>query len=382
MTARAPLEQTLKDLVAIDSVSARSNVEVARYLREVLDGIGCAVTELRYRDERGIVKVNLVGILGPSRDVLGAGGLALSAHTDTSPFDPEWRGALALAFSGGRFHGRGVCTGKGFIAAAIEAAASVDAAMLERPLALVFTADGETGGVGARRLADNKTVTPIAVVVGEPTGNRPVRSCKGVYVAEIDVEGREAPAAYPELGTSAVYRAMELLEGLRRLEGELRDERDAAFDPPYPSLNVGVVQAGRAPSAVPGHCRIVVEWRPASAASADRVKRLIDEEVVRVRERTGGLPIRVSMSRAEPPTHVPDDMEIVRFFKTKTGLEAGSVPFGSELAAWASAGAEGVLLGPGDIRDVRHDSESVAEPELRRCSDLLARAIEHWCFYE
>ena len=381
MSSRLSLEQILRDLVAIDSVSSLSNVEITRYLHQTLESIGCAVTELRYRDDHGIVKVNLVGILGPSRDVLGAGGLALSVHSDTPPYDPSWRDALILTRRDGQLFGRGVCSCKGFAAAAIEAAATVDLSSMERPLALVFTADGELGGLGARRLAENKTVTPISVIVGEPTGNKPACSHKGYCMFEIDVEGREVHSSYAHLGTNAVHRAAELIQGLQRIGAELEKETNPAFDPPYSSLNVGVVQAGRAPNLVPGHCHVVVECRPTSDALAEQIGRMIRKEVDTVRERTGGLPIRVNQTRAEPPVSVPTDTEIVRFFKTKTGHEASSVPFASELAAWITAGAEGVIFGPGDIREVRHDSECVPEKELRRASDLFARAIEHWCFY-
>ena len=264
VAALSSIERILGDLVAIDSVSARSNVEIARYLRTTLEHLGCAVTELRYRDDLGIVKVNLVAILGPSREVLGGGGLALSIHVDTPAWAPEWRDALTLRRNEGRLHGRGVCSGKGFAAAAIAAVSTVDVPTLERPVALVFTADGEMGGLGARRLTENHTVEPLAVIVAEPTSNRPARATKGSFVAEIDIEGREVNSAYPDLGASAIRRATEVLEGLKRIEAEVREDKDPTFDPPYSTLNVGMLQAGRAANLVPGHCRLVVEWRPTS----------------------------------------------------------------------------------------------------------------------
>jgi acetylornithine deacetylase len=375
-----PIQQTLGDLVAIDSVSARSNTEITRYLRDVVERIGCAVTEHRYLDDHGIVKVNLVAILGPAIDPPGGGGLAFSTHTDVAPYDPSWTDPLALVRKDGRLHGRGVCSAKGFAAAAIEAARSIDAANLEHPLALVFTADGEPGSRGARKLAERRAVTPSNVVVGEPTSNRPARAHKGQCVAEIEIDGREVHSAFPELGTSAIYRAAELIKGLQRLETELRADTDATFEPPYPSLNVGLIQGGRASNVVPRQCRVSVEWRPLPGVSAEKVKELIEAEVARVRETTGGLPIRLTMTRMEPAVTATAGSDLVRFFETKTGVEAGSVPFATELSSWISLGANGVIFGPGDIRDVRPDSEWVAETQLQRAADMLARVIEHFCF--
>ena len=56
------VEQTLANLVAIDSVSSRSNSEIISYLAEKCRALSLDVYEFRCIDESGIEKTNLVAV--------------------------------------------------------------------------------------------------------------------------------------------------------------------------------------------------------------------------------------------------------------------------------------------------------------------------------
>lgn len=373
------LGRTLADLVAIDSVSSRSNAEIARYLRAAAERIGFSTADHGYADEQGVEKLNVVASAGPSGDPPGAGGLALVGHTDTVPYDPLWTEALSLTERDGRLYGRGACDTKAFLAASLKAAAEANLRALRRPLCLVFTADEELGCVGARHLVSKRALAPTWAVVGEPTSLGPVRAHKGYCLGEIEVEGREAHSAYPELGTSAIFRAAHLIEGLERLGVALRAERDPAFDPPYTSLNVGTIHGGKAKNVLAGACRFPVEWRPTPGRSPDEVRLRIEDLVERVRAKTGGLPIRFVVTREDAGVATPPDAPIVRYFEAESGRPATTIPFGTELPQLTAMGAQGVVFGPGDIREAHRTGEFVPVDELHRAAAILGRAIERFC---
>src|SRR5215208_4939838 len=114
-------EEILAGLVAIDSTSSRSNVEVVKHLAARAEGLGLSTRLYPYTDERGVEKAQLVAV---SRKDFKEGGeveLALVGHTDTVPFDPAWAEALTLTGRDGKLYGRGACDTKGFIAAALAA---------------------------------------------------------------------------------------------------------------------------------------------------------------------------------------------------------------------------------------------------------------------
>jgi acetylornithine deacetylase len=150
------VQETLKDLVAIDSVSQRSNAEIISYLATRCEAAGFKLTRLPYVDDNGVEKINLVArtsVGDPTTETESTVELALVGHTDTVPYHPAWIEALRLTEKDGKLLGRGACDTKAFIAAALTAVESIDLPNLKKPLALVFTADEEIGCLGAKRLA-------------------------------------------------------------------------------------------------------------------------------------------------------------------------------------------------------------------------------------
>src|ERR1044072_7764267 len=57
---------TLAELVAIDSVSARSNTEIVEYLANACEALGLQVSSYPYTDDNGVAKTNLIALAGPN----------------------------------------------------------------------------------------------------------------------------------------------------------------------------------------------------------------------------------------------------------------------------------------------------------------------------
>src|SRR2546426_10239108 len=231
------VEQTLAELVAIDSVSARSNAEIISYLEARCEAFGFTVKRFPHFDETGVEKISLVVLQITSQaEAYATVELALVGHSDTVPYDPTWTDALKLTESDGKLFGRGACDTKAFIAATLTAIESIDLKKLKKPLALVFTADEEIGCLGAKRLADARPFTARYAIVGEPTSLQPMHAGKGYCLAEITVRGREAHSAYPQLGASAILRSAHLIQHIERIAEELKNDQRAEFDPPCTPL--------------------------------------------------------------------------------------------------------------------------------------------------
>lgn len=102
-----------KELVAIDSVSKRSNAAIADALEPILRRAGFEVEWLEHRDATGERKINLIGIKGT-----GAGALGFFSHVDTVPGTGWDRDPWTPAVEGDRLIGLGSCDMKGPLAAA------------------------------------------------------------------------------------------------------------------------------------------------------------------------------------------------------------------------------------------------------------------------
>jgi acetylornithine deacetylase len=374
--SRSVMKQLLADLVGIDSVSARPNTEIIEYLERRCAAMGFITRRFPYLDDHGIEKLNLIAIAGTEfRDV----ELALVGHTDTVPYDPNWPEATNLTERDGKLYGRGACDTKGFIAAALTALETLDRSQLRKPVALVFTADEEIGLRGAKHLAEAKPLRVRYSIVGEPTSLKPIRAGKGYSLAEVIVKGREAHSAYPALGASAVFRAARLITRLEAIADELKDDRHEAFDPPFTTLNIGLIRGGSAKNVLAGECRFTLEWRPIPTQSSAYVLNLFHEAIAEERRTDPDFECEVDASRADSGFETSPGSALIKLLEEATGAEAGTVAFGTEAAQMMALGSESVVIGPGDIREAHRTGEFVPVAELEKCAEILKSAILRLC---
>src|SRR3712207_74036 len=130
--------EILAALVAFDTTSRNSNLELVDWVEDYLDKLG--VPSERLYDPTG-QKANLWASIGPA-DVPG---FILSGHTDVVPVDGQhWSSdPFRLRQADGQLYGRGACDMKGFLAVCLAAAPRMRAAPLREPILLAFSYDEE-----------------------------------------------------------------------------------------------------------------------------------------------------------------------------------------------------------------------------------------------
>lgn len=373
------VEQTLADLVAIDSVSSRSNAEIISYLQDRCEARGLITQRFVHIDEHGVEKINLVARARAGHSPTDTIELTLVGHTDTVPYDPNWTEALRLKERDGKLFGRGACDTKAFIAAALTALESVDVVKLRKPLALVFTADEEIGCLGAKRLAEAKPFTVKYAIVGEPTSLQPMSAGKGYCLAQVTVRGREAHSAYPQLGASAIFRAARLIEKIETIAEKVKSDHHEGFEPPYTTVNIGVINGGSAKNIIPGECRFTLEWRTIPDQHADHFLNQVHDAVEDLRKEDSDFACEIDADRADDSFETHAGSDLVQFLESASGKGSGTVAFGTEAPSMIALGAEAVVFGPGDIRVAHRTGEFVPGDELRRCVDVLRKAVTHFC---
>jgi acetylornithine deacetylase len=374
------VEETLRDLVAIDSVSNRSNAEIISYLARRCDAVGLTVTKLPYIDDAGVEKTNLVARTSVSdSETKGIVELALVGHTDTVPYDPAWLEALRLTEDEGKLFGRGACDTKAFIAATLTAIEAIDFSSLNKPLALVFTADEEIGCLGAQRLARARAFSARYAIIGEPTSLQPMRAGKGYCLAEITVRGREAHSAYPQIGASAIVFAARLVGRIEQIAAELGNDQRAGFDPPFTTMNVGLIRGGTAKNIIAGECALTLEWRTIPGQASNYALNLVRQAAGDLHQQDADFVCEIDATRADESFETRADSPLVHFLQEASGKEAGTVAFGTEAPSLIDLGAEAVVFGPGDIRVAHRTGEFAPIDQLNQCVEILGRAIERFC---
>lgn len=366
------IKEILADLVRIDSVSNRSNAEIVAYLERRCEALGLITRRFPYADEFGVEKINLIALTHDVSEV----ELALVGHTDTVPYDPNWSEATNLTERDGKLYGRGACDTKGFIAAALTAVENIKPG---KPLALIFTADEEIGLLGAKKLAQAKPLRVRYSIVGEPTSLKPIRAGKGYSLAEVIVKGREAHSAYPALGASAVFRAARLINRLESIAAQLKQDQHEAFDPPFTTLNVGLIHGGSAKNVLAGECRFTLEWRPIPTQPSEHMLDLFNAATAEEMKADPDFQCVVDANRQDTGFETAPDSPLVRLLEKATGNESGTVAFGTEAAQMKLLGSEAVVIGPGDIREAHRTGEFVPVDELERCAVVLRQSIAQLC---
>lgn len=358
------VEQILLDLVAIPSVSPLPNAPVIEYVEKHL--AGWKLVRYPYRDAAGVEKINLVATKGQ-----GIAELALVCHTDTVPYDVNWTEAVHPVIRGGKLYGRGSCDVKGFLACVLAAVADLN---ISKPAAILLTADEEVGCVGAKFLARKKVLRARHMVIGEPTGLRPVSAGKGYGLAEIVVRGKEAHSAFPARGRSAILDAARVVIALERVAKKLAGRKNRAFDPPYTTLNVGLIQGGTAKNIVAGECRMTVEWRPVPGQPGEWAAELIREALTTLK-----VDAALAVKRLDPSFDPSATRKLVTMIESLTGRSATTVSFGTEAAHLSSMTSEAIVFGPGDMITAHRSGEFVPVKDLHRCVGYLTELLKRLC---
>lgn len=251
----------LKALVAFDTTSRESNLQLIEFVRDYL--ASCDVPcELIYNQQRS--KANLFATIGPTDKP----GIVLSGHTDVVPVDGQpWTvPPFELTERDGKVYGRGTADMKGYIACVLALVPSLVSTSLRLPVHIALSYDEEVGCLGVRSLLaelEQRPVKPMLCIIGEPTELKPVLGHKGKLAIRCDIHGHACHSAYAPLGVNAIEYAAELIGELGRIGTRLKapEYHDVRFDPPFSTVQTGVIGGGKALNIVPADCRFDFEIR-------------------------------------------------------------------------------------------------------------------------
>ena len=377
--------ELLERLIAFDTQSFRSNLELVSFGRAHLAGLGVASRVVP--DDSG-TKANLWAAIGPT----DRPGLVLSGHTDVVPVAGQaWTGdPFRARREGGRVLGRGAADMKGFLACMLALAPDLVRAPLRKPVILAFSYDEEVGCKGVPRLIDSllaELPPPEACLVGEPTLMGLVDGHKGKAGFRCTVIGREAHSAYPALGANAVVAAAAIIARVAALgrgfaaEGPFQD----GFDPPHHTSGVGRIEGGTQLNIVPNRCGFEFEFRTLPGEDPLRfvceIERFARERVLpELRATAPEAEIRFEEILAYPGMAPPPESDFTRLLRELTGtVRPTRVAFGTEGGCFAARGIPALVCGPGDIKVAHKPDEWIAVEQLERCDALLRRLVDAAC---
>ena len=246
-----------RSLIRYETINPPGNEQpCAEFLGSMLENAGFSIAYYPLGDNRA----NLIARIGGSTNKKP---LCFSGHTDVVPLGAApWSVApFGGDIGDGRIYGRGSTDMKGGVAAFVAAAIELAPKLAGTPgLVLVISAGEETGCDGVNDLAartDNVLGEAGAMIVAEPTANRPLVGHKGVLWMEGVSKGVTAHGSMPEKGVNAVYKAARVVGRLETLN--LADGHDVSIG--APTLNIGWLRGGMNVNSVPDEARFGIDIR-------------------------------------------------------------------------------------------------------------------------
>jgi len=377
-------------LVRFNTVSRESNLPLIECIADHLRTLGVPL-RLSHDDSRR--KANLFATLGEGKP----GGVILSGHTDTVPWDGQaWTvdplGADLRTVDGEtRLYGRGSADMKGFIGLVVAQTQAFLDADLPHALHYAFSYDEEVGCFGAQTLLADlaeaglpKAALPRLCIVGEPTSMVPAIAHKGVARWRCCVKGRAAHSSQTHIAVNAIEAAARLVAGLADMADDFaaRGPRYAGFEVPWTTAAVGVIEGGIADNVVPEDCRFHYEFRALPGTDVAALQRRVEDHaaalVPAMHAVDAATDIRFETLCAVPPFQAAPDDPAVRLAQQLAGTDRTTlVGFGTEAGLFQSAGIASVVCGPGSITQAHQADEYVSLAQLAQAEAFLQALARH-----
>jgi acetylornithine deacetylase len=325
-------------LIDIDSTTFFEGA-VGRELAGILTGCGFDVETMPVEQTPEISgggdRFNVyAGAAGERPDVV------FSTHMDTVP--PYFKSSEDNEF----IYGRGACDAKGIIVAQIAAAERLRSEGVR--VGLLFVVGEERDSAGAKE-ANRHPRGSRFLINGEPTDNRLALASKGTLRVKLTAKGKLAHSAYPELGESAIHKLLEALERVMALPLPVTEDVGPS------TLNVGLIEGGRAPNVVADHAEAQVMIRLVGPAEETRAA---------VLKAVGGL------------AEVDFTLEIpFQRLRAIDGLPTMIAAFTTDIP-WLTAWGEPLLLGPGSIHVAHTREERLSKRELLEAVELYVKVAK------
>ena len=325
------LARLTRDLVDIESIT-NNETNVGEYLLKYL-------RQLDYEVEEMPVEANRFNVYATVNGQTPA--LVLSTHMDTVP------PFISSSEDEQNIYGRGSCDAKGIIAAQIAAAERLRKTGAQ--IALLFLVGEERDSTGAH-VANRQPRGSKYMINGEPTENHIALASKGTLRVELTASGKMAHSAYPDLGESAIEKLVEALHRLLAMPLPNNPEIGPT------TLNIGVIEGGRAPNVIPDHAKAQLLYRLVGPTEQLR------EQIINT---VGDL------------AHIEFRLEIPYMkFRQIPNLPTMIAAFTTDIPALTNWG-EPFLLGPGSIHVAHTTGEYISKQQLHESVELYVRAAEY-----
>ncbi|MDY3331163.1 MAG: acetylornithine deacetylase [Pelistega sp.] len=376
--------QWLEKLVAFDTTSRNSNLELINTVKEYLDSFGLQSWLAMNPDG---TKANLFATL-PASNGDTQGGIVLSGHTDVVPVDgQDWHSnPFEVVEKDGLLYGRGTCDMKGFIASALALLPEWVQQQRNKPIHFALSYDEEVGCAGAPVMIEElkkRNQRVDGCVVGEPTSMRVVVAHKGINLFTCKVHGKAAHSSLTPRGCNAIEHAARLICHIRDLADYYRQQGpfDDKYDVPFTTMTTNLIEGGIAVNTIPEACTFKYEFRNLPGIPVEeiqgKVERYVQEELLpRMQKEFPEAKVEITANARAPGLEASEKAAITALVRALTrDNEVRKVAYGTEAGLFEQIGIPTIVCGPGNIEQAHKPNEFISLEQLDECDNFLRKLI-------
>ncbi|MCX8578602.1 MULTISPECIES: acetylornithine deacetylase [unclassified Gilliamella] len=373
------------ELISTPTISNVTNEKLDFSNKPLIDKLANWFEELGFKIEiqpvpntRG--KFNLLATYSNNENQT-QGGLLLSGHTDTVPFDEgQWtKDPFKLTEENNKLYGLGTADMKGFFAFILDALRDIDLTKLTKPIYVLATADEETTMAGASFFAKNTHLQPDCTIIGEPTSLIPIRAHKGFISNSIKVIGKSGHSSDPDKGINAIEVMHLAIAQLLKLKQQFKERyHNDGFTVPYPTLNLGVIHGGDAANRICGCCELIIDIRVLPNNDVNSLYHDLCQALQPVMDK---YPNRISVEYEVSPIpgyECKKDHPALQQVEKLVGQTAQTVNYSTE-APYLNQISPTIVLGPGSIEQAHQPDEFISMDFLKPTKIAIENLIKDFC---
>lgn len=273
----------------------------------------------------------------------------LNTHLDTVPsYFPPTQDSKNI-------YGNGSNDAKGQLAAMVTAAIIISNTDedVARALGLLFVVGEELDHIGMIE-ANKIGILPDYLLVGEPTELKFGTIQKGALKVKLTVNGQAGHSGYPDSGTSAIHKMVEILDEVLKFEWPSDNIYGAT------TLNIGKISGGQALNAWAAQCEADIFFRVVT--SVKHIEELLANVVKDRAEITllsSNDPVILDIPPIEAETDQVSFNTDIAYFDVKDKVKAK------------------YLFGGGSIKNAHSKNEFIPKDELHKCTSTLVKLVHN-----
>ena len=363
-----------RELIQMDTINPPGNEQVcAEHVGKQLQDAGFQTTYVSMGEGRA----NLIARIGGDSD---KPPLAFTGHIDVVPLGAAaWSmDPFGAEMADGRMFGRGTSDMKSGVAAFVAAAVDLAPTLRAGPgLLLVITAGEETGCEGAFHIVREgpELGQAGALVVAEPTTNRPLVGHRGALWLQALATGVTAHGSMPDKGDNAVYKAARAVSQLE--EFDFNVARHPTLGPP--TLNVGWVHGGMNINSVPDRAEIGIDIRTipsqTHARLIEQLGSLLGDQV----SLEALMDVEGIWTEAEDPWVQSVFATVSDVAGWTPKVEAAPYFTDGSVLRPALGGVPTLVLGPGPAEMAHQTDEYCDVARIEEAREIYVQLISQWC---